>query len=258
MLRIKKVDENSKQGIIDFLRLDVFRHVFAFYDIQFEPQYTSMYVAYENEGLKRYVLIYAALDFPSVVLEGEYRAAEGLLDYAPRNRFIMHVPPDLLPAVKRKFPSANCYVENWMLLEKDEAKFLRSKLVRRLQDADDAAKLAALLSAIERPLRSDEEVLELGKQDADLRGFPRRGTGILRWISSSTATGLDDGRSFHSPKSCAQHNIVCFAIAGESVAGLCQMTIMMPRAGFEPVTSGDITRKNPLFFCQLCFQTSMR
>jgi RimJ/RimL family protein N-acetyltransferase len=162
MLRIEKVDGNSKQRIIDLLRFDVVHHVFAFYDIQYEPQHTNMYVAFQNEGLRGYVLVYTALDFPSIVLEGESRAAQRLLDYAPRNQFIMHVPPDLLPTVKRKFPSAKCYVENWMLVKKDEAKFFRSTLAHRLQNADDAAELAELLSANEEhPKRAIKKYLDL-------------------------------------------------------------------------------------------------
>ncbi|HML03331.1 MAG TPA: hypothetical protein VK487_08155 [Candidatus Bathyarchaeia archaeon] len=148
MLSIEKVDENNKQRIIDFLRADVVHHVFAFYDIQYEPQHTDAYVALDNEGLMGYVLVYTALDFPSVILEGENRAAERLLDHAPRNRFIMHIPPDLLRTVKSKFPSTKCYVENWMLVTKDEAKFIRSTLARRLKTAD-VPKFGALLSTRE-------------------------------------------------------------------------------------------------------------
>jgi RimJ/RimL family protein N-acetyltransferase len=149
MLKIEKIDESNKQRIIDFLRFDVVHHVFAFYDIQYELQRTSMYVAFENEGLKGYVLVYTALDFPSVILEGERRAAKRLLDYGPQNRFIMHVPPNLLDTVKERFPSAKCYVENWMLVKKDEAKFLRSTPARRLHIAGDAVKFATLLSSRE-------------------------------------------------------------------------------------------------------------
>jgi len=160
MLRIEKVDGHNKQCVIDFLRFDVVHHVFAFYDILYEPQHTSMYVAFGNEGLKGYVLEYTALDFPSVILEGESRAAERLLDYAPRDRFIMHIPPDLLQAVKRKFPSANCYVENWMLVKKGDANLLRSIFTRRLQTAD-ASKLAKLLSAREeRPTGVEKRYLD--------------------------------------------------------------------------------------------------
>jgi len=149
MLRIEKIDESNKQRTIDFLKFDVIHHAFAFYDIQYEPQHTTMYVAFENEGLKSYILIYTALDFPSVILEGEGHAAERLLDYAPENRFIMHVPPDLLRIVEQKFPSAKHYVENWMLVKKREAKFLKSTLARRLHTADHASKLATLLSTRE-------------------------------------------------------------------------------------------------------------
>jgi hypothetical protein len=66
MLEIEKVDESNKQHVINLLGFDVVHHVFAFYDIQYEPQHTSMYVAFENEGLKGYVLIYTALDFPTL------------------------------------------------------------------------------------------------------------------------------------------------------------------------------------------------
>jgi len=147
MLRIEKVKENNKQRVIDSLQLDVIRHVFAFYDIQHEPDYTTMYAAFENGSLKGYVLIYTALEFPSVILECDSNTAEKLIDYAPENRFIMHVPPNLLPIVKRKFPHAKCYAEDWMLVKRGDATFFRSKLVRRLHAEDDASKLAMLLAS---------------------------------------------------------------------------------------------------------------
>jgi hypothetical protein len=147
MFRIEKVKENNKQRVINFLQLDVIRHVFAFYDIQHEPDYTTMYAAFENGSLKGYVLVYTALEFPSVVLECDSDIAEKLIDYAPENRFIMHVPPNLLPIVKRKFPRAKCYVENWVLANRDNVVFFRSNLVRKLHTKDDASKLAVLLSS---------------------------------------------------------------------------------------------------------------
>lgn len=147
MFRIEKVEENNKQRVIDSLELDVIRHVFAFYDIQLEPDYTTMYVAFENGSLKGYVLIYTALEFPSVILECESDVAEELIEYAPENRFVMHVSPNLLPIIERKFPHAKCFVEDWMLVESDDAVFFRSKLVRSLRTEDDASKLAMLLSS---------------------------------------------------------------------------------------------------------------
>lgn len=146
MLRIEKINKNNKQHVIDSLKLDVIRHVFAFYDIQHEPEHTTMYAAFEDEQMKGYILIYTALEFPSVVLECEKVIAEKLIEYAPENRFIMHAPLNLLPIIKRKFPHAKNYIEKWMLIKKDEASFFESKLVRRLCTEDDASGLAMLLS----------------------------------------------------------------------------------------------------------------
>jgi len=150
MFEVKKVDENIKQCIIDSLRADVIKHVFAFYDIQHEPEHTTTYAAYENGNLKGYILIYTALEFPSVILECENEdAAEKLIEYAPENRFIIHTPPNLLPVIKSKFPNAKHYVEDWMLVKKGQANFFKSKLVRKLCTEDDASRLFMLLSSRE-------------------------------------------------------------------------------------------------------------
>jgi len=149
MFRVERVDENNKQRIIDSLKSDVVRHVFAFYDIQYEPEKTTMYAAFEDENLKGYILIYTALEFPSVILECESAVAQRLIEYAPENRFIVHTPPNLLPVIKSRFPNAKHYVEDWMLAKKGEPRFFRSELVRRLYAEGDASRLAELLSTRE-------------------------------------------------------------------------------------------------------------
>jgi len=155
MLEVKKVDESIKQSIIDSLRANVIRHVFAFYDIQYEPEHTTMYAAFENKHLKGYVLIYTALDFPSVVLECENDITEKLIEYAPENHFIMHAPPNVLPIIEDKFPKAKHYVEDWMLVKKGQANLFGSEHVYRLCSEDDASRLAILLSSREdRPKRT--------------------------------------------------------------------------------------------------------
>ncbi len=163
MHKIEKINENNKQQIINSLRLDIIRHVFAFYDIQHEPEHTTTYAAFENKNLKGYILTYTALDFASVVLECEdEEIAEKLVEYAPENRFIMHAPPNLLPAIKRKFPDAKHYIENWMLVKKGKANFFKSQLVRRLNTEDDASKLAILLSTDEnRPMRTTQKCMDM-------------------------------------------------------------------------------------------------
>ncbi len=152
MFQIIKVDESNKQGIMDFLKLDVIKHVFAFYDIQHDPEHTTMHVAFENGKTKGYILIYTATDFPSVILESEEDTAEKLIVYSPKNHFIMHTSPNLLPIAKRKFPDAKHYVENWMLVKKGQANFFKSTNVRRLCTENDAFRLDCLLSTRgERP-----------------------------------------------------------------------------------------------------------
>lgn len=159
MIAVEKVVENNKQRVIDSLRLDVIRHVFAFYDIQYESEHTTMYAAFENRNLKGYVLTYTALDFPSVVLECENDITEKLIGYAPENHFIMHVPPNLLPIIEGKFPKAKHYVEDWMLVKKGQANFFGSEHVHRLCSEDDASRLAILLSSREdRPKRTKKYI----------------------------------------------------------------------------------------------------
>jgi len=149
MFRVEKVGEDNKQRVINFIKSDVVRHVFAFYDIQYEPEKTTVYAAFGNENLRGYILIYTALEFPSVVLECESFVAQRLIEYAPENRFIVHAPPNLLPVIKSKFPNAKHYIEDWMLAKKGESRFFRSELVRRLCTEEDASRLAELLSTRE-------------------------------------------------------------------------------------------------------------
>ncbi len=166
MFLIEKINEDNRQRVIDVLKVDVIRHVFAIYDIQYEPEHTTMYAAFDNGSLKGYALVYTALEFPSVVIECEIDVAEKLIEYAPKSHFTMHAPPHLLPIISKRFPDAKYYVEKWMLVKKGEASLFKSKLVRRLRTNDDASKLALLLSSREnRPKRTVKKYVELiGKQ----------------------------------------------------------------------------------------------
>jgi RimJ/RimL family protein N-acetyltransferase len=146
VLKVEKINENNKQHTIDSLKSNVIRHVFAGYDIQHEPDRTTTYAAFENGDLKGYILIYTGADVLSVILECESGVAEKLIEYAPKNNFITHTSPNLISAVQRRFPSEKHYIENWMLIRKDEASFHKSEFVKRLHNKSDAEKLAELLS----------------------------------------------------------------------------------------------------------------
>lgn len=160
--KVEKVTETNKQRVIDHLRPDVIRHVFAFYDIQYEPEHTTMHVTFENGNLKGYILVYTASDFPSVILECEDGIAEQFLKkYAPEDQFIIHAPLNLRPKIKGEFPNAKYYVENWMLVKQGEASFFKTSLVRKLRSEDDAFMLATLLSSREdRPRRDTGKYMD--------------------------------------------------------------------------------------------------
>jgi ribosomal protein S18 acetylase RimI-like enzyme len=156
MVRIEKIGESNRKWAIDSLRSDVIRHVFGFYDLQYDQENTMMYAAVEDGRLGGYVLIYGALDFPSVVLECDDEIMEELIRYAPVDGFILHAPLCLLPRIKKSFPNAKHYVENWMLVRKGGAKFFRSEYVRKL-DTGDGSKLAVLLSTRDDRLEGSEK-----------------------------------------------------------------------------------------------------
>jgi predicted GNAT family acetyltransferase len=171
MFEVKKVDETNKQHIIDMLKQDVIRHVFAFFDIQHEPEHTTMHVALENGKLEGYILVYTAMDFPSVIIESSEEAARKLIEHAPEDKFIIHMPPELLSIARSRFPKAKSYIENWMLIKRREARFLKSKQARRLVSEDDASELVKLLSSQEnRPRRN-----------------PQR---IFKWVSTTPTYGI--------------------------------------------------------------------
>ncbi len=158
MLTIRKICEHNRQPFIDAIRHDVVRHVFAFYDLQYKVEHTTVHAAYEGNTLKGYILVYTALDYPSVILEADPENAPSLLSLALPDRFVMHAATELMPAIKTKLPKAKHYVEDWMLVRKGEATFHRSGLVRRLSTEEDAVMLAELLST-----RSDRKPSDLAR-----------------------------------------------------------------------------------------------
>jgi RimJ/RimL family protein N-acetyltransferase len=161
MFKVEKIDEGNKQRLVECIKSDVIKHVFAFYDVQYDPEHTTTYAAFKKNRAMGYILIYTATDVPSVILECEEDAAETLIAHAPENHFIMHAIPNLLPVIKRNFPNAKDYIEDWMLIRKPEASFYNSRLVKRLLTEEDAAMLAKLLlQRTDRPKRMMKKYIE--------------------------------------------------------------------------------------------------
>jgi RimJ/RimL family protein N-acetyltransferase len=161
MFNVEKVDEGNRQRLVEYAKSDVIKHVFAFYDVQYDPEHTETYVALKKDRVTGYILIYSATEVLSVILECEEDAAGTLIAHAPENHFIMHTTPNLLPAVKKGFPNAKDYIENWMLVRKPEASFYSSRLVKRMRTKEDAAMLARLLlQRRDRPERMMAKYIE--------------------------------------------------------------------------------------------------
>jgi predicted GNAT family acetyltransferase len=154
MITVEKVTQTNREQIVKYLGSDVINNVFAFYDIQYEFGHTKMRVARKNEKIVGYVLVYDAADVPSVILECQKEVANQLLNYVPKNNFIMHTSPKQLQMIVKRFPNAKAYIESWMLVKKSEAKLFTSKMVRKLRTTEDAGMLARLLMRREdRPKR---------------------------------------------------------------------------------------------------------
>jgi RimJ/RimL family protein N-acetyltransferase len=147
MLKIEKVDQTNKQQIIEWLKSDIIRHFFAYYDIQYDQEHTAMHVIFDGDKPQGYILTYSTTEYPSIVLESQANTAEKLLNYTPENHFILHTIPKLSSIVRKRFPDSRQYIENWMLVRKGEAHFTKSKLVRKLSSENDAAQLASLLTS---------------------------------------------------------------------------------------------------------------
>jgi GNAT superfamily N-acetyltransferase len=162
MAVIKQIHEGNKPSIIASLKPDTVRHVFAVNDLQNDPQHTTAYAALEGGNLLGYILIYTATNVPSVILECKEEVADILLERAPRDNFIAHAPPNLLHAIKKRFPHAKHYIEDWMLVGKNEAHFFKSDLVRKLRAEVDSMRLLDLLLG-----RKDRPTDMLKKKYAD-------------------------------------------------------------------------------------------
>lgn len=102
MTTVEKITQENRERVIEYLRTDVVKNVFAFYDIQHEFDHTTMYIASKNKEIVGYILIYTATDVPSVVLECEKDTAKNLIAYAPENNFIVHTSPEHLQTVVEK------------------------------------------------------------------------------------------------------------------------------------------------------------
>ena len=146
IFKIVEVDESNKNDVVKRLRLDLLRNSFAVYNLMYEPDKTTAYVAYgSDDSLKGFLLIYRRTP-PMVRLDGEEHVAHRLLELLPRDNMILFCHPTLLNIAKSKFPEANCYPEYQMYVAKGEERLITPNLAERLRP-EHASLLADLYSS---------------------------------------------------------------------------------------------------------------
>jgi HAD superfamily hydrolase (TIGR01549 family) len=162
MIRVEKICKKNIDHVLEELRQDPVRHVFADYDLRYDPAHTEAYAVFSAEVLDGYILTYTAADVPSVILESDHaETAQQLIQHAPQSNFIVHALPNLLSVIASRHPSAKYYYENWMLVKKGKANIFTSHLVRKLQTKQDALQLSRLLETRkERPKRTVEKYVD--------------------------------------------------------------------------------------------------
>jgi predicted GNAT family acetyltransferase len=83
------------------------------------------------------MLVYTKLKYPSVILEGNPKTAEVLLEKLQIEQMIMpDIPRNYAQVVKETFPSARFYMEDRMLIKRNQLCSISSRPVKRLDMSD--------------------------------------------------------------------------------------------------------------------------
>jgi len=144
--KVLKISDNNRKTTIAWLKKDVLKNAFAIYDLQYEQSFTDMYLALDEKGLiDGYMLVYTRLKYPSVILEGHPETAKVLLEKLQTKQMIMpDIPQGYIQIVKEKFPNAKFYLENWMLISRNQLRSIESHYCVRRLNVSDAYQLAIL------------------------------------------------------------------------------------------------------------------
>jgi len=164
MFKVIEVDEKNKDHLIKQLRSDLLHNLFVIYDLLCEPEKTTMYAAYGNDGsLRAHLLIYKGFTMLPLAgrLDGEKKPARKLLEFLPSESIVLFCPPSLLNIVKEKFSKAYCYPEYQMYVARNKERLIAPNIAKRLKP-DYASQLAELYSSGEPQFtRSEKRCREL-------------------------------------------------------------------------------------------------
>lgn len=146
LTKMERIDDSNRDYILGQLEQNLVENVFAEYALRYDREHTEGYAIFKKSILEGYVLTYDGIDdIQRVYLEShEAEATKQLVKHAPSDHFIMHAhAPNFLDVV-RNWPSANYFLEDWMLVKKGETETFTSNLVRKLKTKEDALQLMKL------------------------------------------------------------------------------------------------------------------
>jgi predicted GNAT family acetyltransferase len=148
---MKLYDGNSMalNRILEYLRRDSARNLFAIYDLLKEPDSTRITLAVEDDKVTGYLLRYSGLNYPTAIIRGHRPAVTRLLDEIPGQKMILFLDSDALDEARERLNVTAVIQENLMVVRSAEAKLVVSNLARRLT-AKDAASIVALYPGLEQ------------------------------------------------------------------------------------------------------------
>lgn len=156
--KIVQVGEADRERVARSLKSeDLLVHHFDIYDLLYEPENTTMYVAYDQiSSLSGYLLTYRRLRTPATRLYGEREAVSQLLDLLEDEKMLIFCTPELLDVVEKRFPQARCYLEDQMYVSRSLVRFINHEEAVRL-DPEHTSSLAELYSSGESSYARSEE-----------------------------------------------------------------------------------------------------
>lgn len=156
--KIVQVEEANRETVARSLTSEnLLIHHFDIYDLLYEPENTTIYVAYDQtNSLSGYLLTYKGLRTPATRLYGEREAVSQLLNLLEKEKMLIFCPPELLDVVEERFPQARCYLEDQMYVSRSSVRFINHEKAMRL-DPEHASSLAELYSSGEPSYARSEE-----------------------------------------------------------------------------------------------------
>jgi len=188
LMKVRGGDSVPLGRIIEYLRGDATRNLFAIYDLLKERENTTISLAIEGDGIVGYLLRYSGLSYPTAIIRGLRPAVARLLEEVRGQKMVLFLDPDALDMTETKLNATSVIPEDLMVVRTDGARLPTRNLARRL-GSGDAASILALYSDY-RPTRENSERYARWAERHVVYGVFRKG--VLASVAGTWAEA-DDG-----------------------------------------------------------------